>query len=172
MKRLKAGFTLAETLVTITIMSIVFASMAAGIVVVTRIYQDVTEKANAQTLMSTCIIELTNDLKNAQSVELESNNTLKSFVTDTKGYPMKYVNDDPGMGEVSKGILVQPTNEGSGLKTYPLVTQKTSTEKLYASLTSGVSYKNGIFTFTIKIYGTKGELESQTIDVRPYQVIS
>ena len=164
-KRLQAGFTLGETLVTVALLGIVFSSLTGGLIAASRVYRDVTEKANAQVLLSTAIMEVTNDLKNADASTYST--TDYSFTTSARGYSIRYTND------ATNGLTAEPyPNTDDKMQSIPLVTKKAGTENLTVNIedgSAGLTYDstNKVFKCTIVIYGTSGELESQQIYVKP-----
>lgn len=172
-RRLRAGFTLAETLITVALLSIVFLAISGGFVVFTRAYKNVTRKANAQVMLSTAIMQVTNDLKNATVYYTAGN----AFETSSRGYAIQYNNnitDDP------KGIQVvaySTTTTPSGLATIDLLTSKTNTDNMYTMLTWDstvpcvISKTDQTALFTLKIDVRSSDdsgkiIESQTITVR------
>jgi len=175
-KRLRAGFTFAETLITVALLSIVFLAISGGFVVFTRAYKSITRKANAQVMLSTAIMQVTDDFKNA-TVYYSSTN---AFETSSRGYLIKYVQD------TSKGIIVQPFNQSTGkpdstLKEIPLLTSKTNTDNMYTDFTWGDSpctiAADGTALFDIKIYVRASDdsdkaIEYQEIKVRSNSVVT
>lgn len=170
-KKLQAGFTLTETLVTVALLGIVFLAVAGGIVVFQRSYTNVTRKANAQVLLSTSIMEVTNDLRNAKvDSVVTTDGAVSSFYTSTRGYEIKYMTaDDKDQTELLKGIQVCPKEASSTLQTIPLVTDKTNTEGLYTKIVD-LKFEDGVFTFSIFVYDIQNKnlpIEKQEIVVRP-----
>lgn len=170
--RLHAGFTLAETLITVTLIGVVFLAVSGGFIAYQKAYTNITKKANAQTLLSTAINEITNDLRNADPSQINENG---SFYTSARGYAIYYAED------LSMGILVKPEDgDTDALRSMPLVTNKTNTEGLYTYLEYNGAKTNlqydktddktaGVFTFTISVYDLQSgkALETQQISVRP-----
>lgn len=177
--RLHAGFTLAETLITVTLIGVVFLAISGGFIAYQKAYTNITKKANAQTLLSTAVMEITNDLRNADPSQINDDG---SFYTSARGYTIYYANDTDSL---SKGILVKPKpkdGDTSALKSMPLVTNKTNTEGLYTYLEFNGSKTNlqydktekndkteKIFSFTISVYDRQSRkaLETQQISVKP-----
>lgn len=175
-QRLHAGFTLAETLITVTLIGVVFLAISGGFIAYQKAYTNITKKANAQTLLSTAINEITNDLRNADPSQINDDG---SFYTSARGYTIYYANDTDSLSE---GILVKPRDgDTPALKSMPLVTNKTNTEGLYTYLEFNGPIifaqdrvgKNGktekIFSFTISVYDLQSRkaLETQQISVKP-----
>jgi len=169
MKRLRAGFTFAETLITVALLSIIFLAISGGFVVFTRAYKSITRKANAQVMLSNAIMQVTDDFKNA-TVYYSSTN---AFETSSRGYVIRYVQN------TTKGMLVQPFNQATGkkddtLQEIPLLTSKTNTDNMYTDFTwstvpCSVSL-DGSALFDITIYIKAAEdgkiIESQHIQVK------
>ena len=78
----KSGFTLAETLMAILILLLVSSVIAAGIPAAVSAYTKAVDAASAQTLLSTTVNALRNELSAAWSVE-PKNNTLYYYKTST-----------------------------------------------------------------------------------------
>jgi prepilin-type N-terminal cleavage/methylation domain-containing protein len=171
-QRLHAGFTLAETLITVTLIGVVFLAISGGFIAYQKAYTNITKKANAQTLLSTAVMEITNDLRNADPSQINDDG---SFYTSARGYTIYYANETDSL---SQGILVKPKDsDTSGLKSMPLVTDKTNTEGLYTYLEYSQESKtnlqydktNKIFSFTISVCDLQSgkTLETQQISVKP-----
>ncbi len=170
-QRLHAGFTLAETLITVTLIGVVFLAISGGFIAYQKAYTNITKKANAQTLLSTAINEITNDLRNADPSQINDDG---SFYTSARGYTIYYANDTDSLSE---GILVKPRDgDTPALKSMPLVTNKTNTEGLYTHLEINGSKTNlqynktkKIFSFTISVYDLQSRkaLETRQISVKP-----
>ncbi len=78
----KSGFTLAETLMAILILLLVSSVIAAGIPAAVSAYTKAVDAASAQTLLSTTVNALRNELSAAWSVE-PKNNTVYYYKTST-----------------------------------------------------------------------------------------
>jgi len=170
-KRKRAGFTFAETLITVALLSIVFLAISGGFVVFQRAYKNITRKANAQVMLSTAIMQVTNDCKNA-TVYYSSTNAMD---TSSRGYVIRYYVPD-----TTKGIIVQPFNQSTEqpdtvLKEIPLLTSKTNTDKMYTDFAWADtpckinSDGTALFSFTIYIKASDEEnkvIEQQEIKVR------
>ena len=170
-KRKRAGFTFAETLITVALLSIVFLAISGGFVVFQRAYKNITRKANAQVMLSTAIMQVTNDCKNA-TVYYSSTNAMD---TSSRGYVIRYVPD------TAKGIIVQPFNQSTGqpdtvLKEIPLLTSKTNTDKMYTDFawadTPCKINSDGTALFHITIYIKASDEEDQVIEQQDIKVRS
>jgi type II secretory pathway component PulJ len=174
-KRLHAGFTFAETLITVALLSIVFLAVSGGFVVFQRAYTSITRKANAQVMLSTAVMQVTNDLRNA-TVYYDSTN---AFETSARGYAIQYDSTD-----TTQGIIVKPYVPNGGttdLKSLPLLTSKTNTDKMYTTLkwddknpfVRSTVDNTGLFTVTINVMSSEGAIiESQSIEVRSNSAVT
>jgi type II secretory pathway pseudopilin PulG len=83
--RSRKGASLAETLVTVLILSLAFAAAVSGITASYHVYQKVREKAAAETLLSTSIIAVSNELYSAQidDTTTGSETTVNMFYNDS-----------------------------------------------------------------------------------------
>lgn len=175
-KRLCAGFTFAETLVTVALIGIVFVGISAGFVVFQRAYTNITRKANAQVMLSTAIMKVTDDLKNT-TVFYSADNAID---TDARGYAIRYDSTDKSIGI---NVVPYSTDSNSELHSIPLLTSKTNTNNMYTALKWDdsnpcvVAKKDytGLFTLTIEIYTSEdpeNPIASQRIQVRSYGQIT
>jgi prepilin-type N-terminal cleavage/methylation domain-containing protein len=89
-KRIHAGFTLAEILLTVALLGIVLSVAGAAFMAMRENCTKVTLKAEALTLYSTAEMELSDQMHNASDVTVE--NGTVSFVSDSLTYT--YTNDD------------------------------------------------------------------------------
>ena len=130
----RAGFTLAETLVTILILLMVSSVVAAGIPAAKNAYEKVVRSANAEVLLSTSVSELRKNLVTAQNVDAEDG-ALTFYSGD--GEINKRIYPDPG----NKGVLMVQEYIGfeeGGTTATPrqLVTDAASTRDLYVTYKS------------------------------------
>ena len=126
----RAGFTLAEALVTVLILLMVTAVVAAGIPAAKNAYEKVVRSANAEVLLSTSVSELRKNLVTAQNVTADENGVLTFYSGD--GEINKRIYPDPG----NKGVLMVQeyiSFEPGGKEATPrqLVTDAASTRDLY-----------------------------------------
>ena len=171
-KRMAAGFTLAETLITVLLIGIVFMSITGGFVAFLNAYNKITRKANAQVMLSTTVMEVTEDLKNATTYYSNKN----AFFTDSRGYSIYYAVDEKSDETKALGAQAMVYSETSTtLKNLPLLTKKANTNGLIAVI-SDLSYDStkDIFTVTVKIQvndSTNEEIEKQQIIVKPIKTV-
>lgn len=149
-KRIHAGFTLAETLLTVALLGIVLSVVGAAFMAMRETYTKVTLKAEALTLYSTAEMELSDQMHNASDITTDNNNV--SFISD--GMTYAYVNDS------DKGILLTTGGE-------PLVTDKTNSSGLYTAF-DNYSYQNGVFTMNLQVKHGTDIIYQHKIKVKPY----
>lgn len=157
------GFTLSETLMTVVLIGLITMAMAGGIVAAKNVYQRISLRADAQTLLATTVSAVTEDLSSVSSCDaLQSSGSSQTetaliqkgtpvsnafFYAESRGYRMQYRNGTYGNGtsgtgasggntgtEAQKGIQVVPKdNEGGSI---PLLPDKVQTRGLYAYIKS------------------------------------
>ncbi len=161
------GFTLSETLMTVVLIGLVTMAMAGGIVAARNVYQRISLRADAQTLLGTTVSAITEDLSSVTScdfgsslqnsgteIALQTDGTGAYYYAGSRGYSMQYVNGTDKHKE--NGIQVQSQ---SGVS-IPLLPHKVQTRDLYAyiasiSVTKPQSGDGGYFTLVIQIKNSK-----------------
>ena len=158
------GFTLSETLMTVVLIGLITMAMAGGIVAAKNVYQRISLRADAQTLLATTVSAVTEDLFSVSSCDaLQSSGSSQQAVTlirdgnlaestaffyaESRGYRMQYRNGSYGNGtsgtgasggntgtEAQKGIQVVPKDNEGG--SIPLLPDKVQTRGLYAYIES------------------------------------
>lgn len=184
------GFTLSETLMTVVLIGLITMAMAGGIVAAKNVYQRISLRADAQTLLATTVSAVTEDLSSVSSCDaLQSSGSSQQEVTliqsgtptgsnaffyaGDRGYEMQYQNGTyPGSGKdeasdkAQKGIQVVPKGNAGG--TIPLLPDKVQTRGLYAyieslSVTKPQSKGDGGY-FTLKIQIKNGKKGDQVVE--------
>lgn len=114
------GFTLSETLMTVVLIGLITMAMAGGIVAAKNVYQRISLRADAQTLLATTVSAVTEDLSSVSSCDaLQSSgssqqevaliwkgNLVEStafFYAESRGYQMQYRNGIYGNGTSGSG---------------------------------------------------------------------
>ena len=126
----KKGFTLAETLVAILILLMVTAIVAAGIPVAANAYEKVVLAGNAQTLLSTTMTRLRDELGTATNI---------SVTTDGSITYINYLSDTGRNNRIefnsanTEGIWLTEYTDAAHPYRHLLVTEQAATESLYAS---------------------------------------
>ena len=115
------GFTLSETLMTVVLIGLITMAMAGGIVAAKNVYQRISLRADAQTLLATTVSAVTEDLSSVSSCDaLQSSGSSQQTVTliqddgnpiesnaffyaESRGYWMQYRNGSYGTGASGNG---------------------------------------------------------------------
>lgn len=114
------GFTLSETLMTVVLIGLITMAMAGGIVAAKNVYQRISLRADAQTLLATTVSAVTEDLSSVSSCDaLQSSGSSQQAVTlirdgnlaestaffyaESRGYRMQYRNGSYGTGASGNG---------------------------------------------------------------------
>ncbi len=155
------GFTLSEMLMTVLLISLVGMAITGGIVAARNVYQRISLRADAQTLLATTVSALTEDLASVTSctdadgkdVSGELINENVFLYAGSRGYQMQYKNGTY-KNDTEKAILVVPKMQ-TGAE-IPLLPKKVQTRGLYAyieslSVTKPQSGDGGYFTLKIQI---------------------
>lgn len=114
------GFTLSETLMTVVLIGLITMAMAGGIVAAKNVYQRISLRADAQTLLATTVSAVTEDLSSVSSCDalqssgssqtetalIQYGNPVESnafFYAESRGYRMQYRNGIYGNGASGNG---------------------------------------------------------------------
>lgn len=114
------GFTLSETLMTVVLIGLITMAMAGGIVAAKNVYQRISLRADAQTLLATTVSAVTEDLSSVSSCDaMQSSGSSQQAVTlirdgnpvepaaffyaESHGYRMQYRNGIYGNGASGNG---------------------------------------------------------------------
>lgn len=114
------GFTLSETLMTVVLIGLITMAMAGGIVAAKNVYQRISLRADAQTLLATTVSAVTEDLSSVSSCDalpssgssqqtvtlIRDGNLAEStafFYAESRGYRMQYRNGSYGNGASGNG---------------------------------------------------------------------
>ena len=167
----RSGASLSEVLVTVLIMSIAMAAITAGITSAVRDYHQVRTKPDAQTLMSTTITALSQDL---QSATQAPSGEVNMFYTVNRECAVSFVNG----ADANKGIQIKLYSEdsqnGGVLKengSFAAVPNPDNT-KLYTKISSltftpddaSKTTSFGYFTYTITVHTTDTYAKSSEDD--------
>ena len=170
--RNEKGMTLAETLMAVLIMSIIFTAVGGGVVVMRNNYEKVTLKARAQVLITTAISLMNTDLDSATSVTKKGTN-LCCFYSSRRNLMMTFKDDTQNP---NRGIcLVCTDSDGSEIEgtQVVLVPQKKMTDSLYTCLVSkespttpgSITYHDGYFEYTICVKKLSDDKVMETMNV-------
>ena len=143
----KKGFTLAETLVAILILLMVTAIVAAGIPVAANAYEKVVLAGNAQTLLSTTMTRLRDELGTATNITVTKDNNDRYIIdyTGDTGRNSRIEFSSENGSENPIGIYLTENAGATNSYKHLLVTEQAATKSLYATYGS-VTYSNGILT--------------------------
>ena len=163
-KKLKkrGGFSLAETLVAILILLLVSAIVAAGVPVARNAYEKVVLSAKAQTLLSSAVSALRDELGTAWDVRVEDSKVKTSgawltyYSSSTGARTKLYLGDYTVGGETFTTILVQDNVQEVSIGTKDLGTPRQLVQDsnkggmgaLYVTCEGTIGYENGEVTFT------------------------
>ena len=163
-KRNRGGFTLAETLIAVLILTMVAGIVAGGIPAARNALDKAVDASHSQLLLSTTMTSLRNELATASSITCASETVnedgsvaedpaarkIISYV-DSSGAVCTLQSEDDGIyvekeasPDISSGVY------HPGIPHRLLVSEQAATKNLYAAFTSA-SYNNGI----VKIEGLK-----------------
>jgi hypothetical protein len=155
----------------------VSAIVAAGIPTAKVAYEKVVLSANAETLMSTTVFALRNELGTAKDVQVEGNAI--TYYNESRGTWSQIYLDDIPVGDIPDTVPKQQTiyfrryvrKDDMGKNSNPvrLISKTAATWDLYVTFDS-VSVSNGIITFqNMKVNresGTKGLVELPSVSIR------
>lgn len=159
------GFTLSETLMTVVLIGLITMAMAGGIVAAKNVYQRISLRADAQTLLATTVSAVTEDLSSVSSCDaLQSSGSSQQTVTliqddgnpvesnaffyaESRGYRMQYRNGTYGNGTSGTGASggntgteaqkgIQVVPKDNEGGSIPLLPDKVQTRGLYAYIKS------------------------------------
>lgn len=174
------GLTLAETLICVLLLTIILIPVAGGATNLIGIYKKIRLKTNAQTLLSTAIQAVSEDLYYSDPAR----NSEDGFIYSEK---LVYSTDSPDKTTVSASYVQyfnDPSNnvigirrksaysDSSSVSSMALVSDAAQPLDLYASFDddSGVVFHDGgFYTFTIDVRSKKDGsiIEKRTAVVRP-----
>jgi len=156
----KAGFTLSETLTAVLLLAIVFGAVSGGVVMLRNSYEAITVRANAQTLLSTAVTQISADLHSAQSSLVYQGNTY--YYCADRGIAIRYEYDTAEQVIAYNGTVMQKDT---------LVTGRTETDRLSLKI-ENLSYDTAgnLFTMKVSVYekGKTSPIESTDLKIRPY----
>jgi len=159
------GFTLSETMMSLLILGLVIVITGGGIVVVKNSYQRITMKSHAQTLMSTSITKVSEDLRFAEDIDTDSADAAGSvespqFTNSETGYRTRFTND------IDKGIM-RTYIYGTNSRSERLLTDKTMTDGLIPSISYSYDTNAGVFKVTVTVSRNDKTISEQEVSIRP-----
>lgn len=143
------GFSLTELLVTIVIVSLLSMMIVTGVQTATSTYRKVTDKANAQVLLATCMTMLRNELTTARVIPDAGSTDRKSI---------RYIGGNGGYeGKIRSGVIASTELTGSSEQEQLYISMNgaerlmvdgiTATNELLISFES-IEEEDGIITVT------------------------
>lgn len=133
------GFSLAETLVAVTILLMVATLMTSGITLSTFVHKKVVDKANAQVLLSTTLTELRTRLTNVKEVSVTDDEASITFMDNETGYYETITSGTTADGKT--GIFIT-----DGTTTSMLVSYETSSKGMLVSCSFSYDKENGLIS--------------------------
>lgn len=150
-KKLKkaAGFSLAELLVAVLILSMVSAVVAGGIPVARDAYMKVTVSANAQVMLSTAVSVLRNELSAAEDITVDGDGEWIEYYTESIRNYSKVCMGQATSDRPVEATLVRYSRNGTGALFYSLVSPQVGENKLHVVYES-IAYDaaKGVITVT------------------------
>ena len=161
----QGGFTLIELLAAVVVMLLITAALSAGIPATLNAYREMTAVSESAVLLSTLSQSLTDELRYARDIKLQSSDglTLATYTSAIYGVGVKPTAHEGKIEMVSTSV---PPGGGDPVSTfYPLVNDAVYTGGLSASL-SDITYDGEVFAFEITVYqpaGTTGFAEEDQV---------
>lgn len=182
--RSQKGFSLAEMLVTVLLMSLATLAIAAGVTAAVRTYRSMTLKAEAQTLLGTAIAAVDDDFASADlsTLTIGGDGSEASFFSGNRGYDVHIHNDgdtiymtDAQMRSFGSSTSKSTSADGA----IPIVTKQTRTQNLKlqikeisitpsAAETSGRNDSGSSASGSMSDNGSAGSSEAKLSDSNPY----
>lgn len=136
------GFTLAETLMAVLILMMVTAIVAGGLPAAQAALKKTVDASHAQTLLSTTMTALRDELSTAKSITEANNTTIK--YEDAAGLKSEISVGINGRIYLKKNLgLADGESASGGVIDRLLISRQASTSDLYSTYTD-VSYEDGI----------------------------
>ena len=156
------GFTLSETLMTVVLIGLITMAMAGGIVAAKNVYQRISLRADAQTLLATTVSAVTEDLSSVsacdalqssgssqtEAVLIENGTPVGSnafFYAESRGYRMQYQNGIYGNGASGDGTSgTGASGENAGTEAQKGIRLYRRTMREDRSLFCRTKYRHGV----------------------------
>lgn len=189
-KKLKSkdGFNLAETLMSVLLLTIVLSAVTGGIMAAQRAYRKIRMKADAEMLLATTITELSTEFERARNLNgidavPATNDPITTFYSEYRGGMTTFTS-----GEGTTGIIATTVLEGSEV-TAELANEKTrglstlytkfiddsgadSTPVFKRDTASDTEQSSGFIQFTVGVFNKTADgrdqlITHQVVKVRP-----
>lgn len=169
LKNNKGGFTLVELLAVMLIASLAMITIGGGVTVVKDAYYAVTMKSEADMVLSTLIIRLTDEFRFAENVTVDDEGIV-SFTSkvDGKGGPL-YLSDAPEPDGDRESDNIHFCSKADNKSVGTVITDATITNKAFKLRLDEYSYGGGLFTATVSVVDkNNGKVYSeQTVRIAP-----
>lgn len=120
----RAGFTLAETMIAVLILLMVSSIVAGGVPLAMNAYREVLSAANAETLLTSAVIRLRDELSEATDITVGSNSETITY-TDANGIRTMLYSGGEG-----KSVMLEYTLEGA-VRSRVMLSDGASEQNLY-----------------------------------------
>lgn len=164
--RNRKGMSLSETLITVAVFSVVLVAVTTGSVTSYRVYKQISKKADAETLLSTAVLAVSEDLYNASEVTTGSTKNevsktfynVEYFYNDALNFNECFSNEistDADGKTVISHLYWTADQTQDAAKIYPAVADKTQMQDLYAVIENNELWYDkdaNCFMFTIAVY--------------------
>lgn len=147
----KKGFSLAELLLTILIISLAGVTMAGGFTLINNSYKKISQKANGETLLSTSIYKVNSYIRYAEDVSV-GESSIKFTDTNT-GYVVELTNAKPGL----KGLMLNYYSGDKIMQSHQLLSDSTMNDGLTPKI-KNVGFEKNNLSFTIEILNRKKQI--------------
>ena len=134
LKQNRKGFTLTETLMAVLILVLASVVMVTGITAAIRAYQNMVDKANAQTLLSTTMTKLRTSLTNADDITVSSDGKTLCYTDTVTRNKFVIASAEKGItlvNEISSGEAEERPEEGSADLRDTLVSQEAASRSMH-----------------------------------------
>lgn len=158
----KRGVSLAEMLITVLIMSVVFIAVTAGGSAAIRVYKSVRKKSDAQTLLSTAIMAMSENLYYSKDIEKDANNVVKSLYSETVKGTISYQNSSTDASNTEPSIyceLISQDTDTSGSTTSSTSTSGTGSSESGSDTATSTPTESSIVTKPTQTLGLYVQLE-------------
>lgn len=140
----KAGFTLAETLVTVLILLMVSAVVAGGVPAASNAYMKAVDAANAHVLLSTTVNALRSELVSAREVENKDSNTI-TYYNSMRG-SRSMIKVENGVIQLQEYVADEMATGAMTTEARSLVSNAATVRGKLSVTCTGIKYEDGIVT--------------------------
>lgn len=156
------GYSLSELLMVVLILSLLVVIIGSGMGVVRNTYERITLQAESQTLLSTTIARVRDELRFAKDIKadqpVEGTNTATTFVSGNRGMKAYFSNDE------ARGVILVDAVDKSSMA---MVSDKTMTNGLTTEIKYNYNTVEKIINVTINVIYKGGDYATQAFKVKP-----